>query len=138
MCNTCHTNYNGGCYGVTTQATANTSNCFGCGQRICRDCCGNVWVRRNTCGCAQTCHSCCQQNCCQNGGSASGNNGGNGGGNYGCFTICGRIFNTAQTNTNATTQSTQTMGCDSYYARQYGLYPYGGRSYCCGSGVMDN
>ena len=124
MCNMYNANYTqNGCYNTT----ATTGGCFGYGQRICRDCCGNIWVRRNTC------HTCCQQNCCQNGGTGTTdtNTNCNGGYNYACLTVCGRVFQ------NTVRQTGDTTGFDGYYARQYGLYPYGGRT-CCGGNTFTN
>ena len=129
MCNTC-SNYTSGCYNYA-QANTTTGRSLGCGcnQRICRDCCGNIWVRQNVSSCCQQCSHCCS---CQNNGT-SGNANGNGN-SYGCFTICGRIFNGATTQNTTATQNGFTCS-DRYYARQYGLYPYGGGYGCCGSGL---
>ena len=128
MCNTC-SNYTGGCYNYA-QANTATGYGTGCGfnQRICRDCCGNIWVRQNVSIC---CNRCCHHCSCGNNGTSGNTNGNGGNGNsYGCFTICGRIFNGTTQNA-AATQNVTTCS-DGYYARQYGQYPYG-RSYgCCG------
>ena len=80
---------------------------WGCGRQwMCRDCNGNIRVnQRNTCG--RGCNNGC-------GGSATGNTT-NGNGGFTCVTFCG--------NTGVTTNNVG--GGDLYYARQYGLYPYG-------------
>ena len=134
MYNTCNVNYTqNGCYN-----TANTTEgCLGYGQRICRDCCGNIWVRRNTCGCTPRClyqnaTPIPENTCCGTNGGNGCTNGGNGG-QFGCFTVCGRVFN------NPVTQQTgTTTNFDLYYARQYGLYPYGGTTGCCGGNSFAN
>jgi hypothetical protein len=123
MCHICNANYtqNGG-YNTTT-----TGGCFGFGQRVCRDCCGNVWVRRNVC------NPCCQQTGCHNVGTGTTDTTNNGnGGTFGCFTICGRVFQ------NTVRQTPVTTEFDGYYARQYGLYPYGGRGCGCGGNAFTN
>ena len=91
------------------------------GQTICRDCCGNILVnqrRRNCCGCCNPC--CCNGNVTtQNGGATQNGNGQTG--RFTCITVCG------VNNTTATTcgvNNAMSAG-DLYYARQYGLYPFG-------------
>lgn len=128
MCNTC-SYYTGGCYN-NTQANTITGGCTQtCGfQRMCRDYCGNIWVRQN---CSSCCNSC---GCCsQNNDATSGNANGTTGNGYGCFTICGRLYQGTAQNT----RTTQTCGqnVDLYYARQYGGCAYGG---CCGGGYATN
>ena len=139
MCNMC-TNFTSGCgnnTALTTAATGTTSGCFcGCGQRVCRDACGNVWVRQNTSRCLRRCcNRCCNSwdndTDTTNNGTAGNSDNGNG---YACITVCGRVFNGATVqNTSAYSNNT-----DWYYARQYGLYPYGRRSFCCGSGFRSS
>lgn len=128
MCNTC-SNYTGGCYNYT-QANTCTGGCSngGWNQRICRDGCGNIWVRQNTVPCCQHCNH-CGQNGCGNGGNGSGIANGTNGNGYGCFTVCGRLFQGVATQNARTTQTC--TGTDLYYARQYGGYSCGG---CCGRG----
>ena len=134
MCNTC-SNYSGGCYNYTQANT--TAGCYartGCGynQRICRDCCGNIWVRQNVSPCCHCCNQCSQNGCCNNG-NTSGNANGTTGNGYGCVTVCGRLYQGATAQTMPATQNC-TGNVDWYYARQYGGYPYGS-SYCCGRGL---
>lgn len=140
MCNTCANCTNGSNFSLTNSNTSSCSFC-GCNQRICRDGCGNIWVRQNSSRCGNGCcrcnscgNGCCGNcSCCNNGTNvASTTNGGNDGNNYGCVTICGRIFNGATTQT-ASTQNGAAYS-DYYYARQYGLYPYNRSSCCCGNG----
>ena len=101
MCNMCN-NY-------TQMGRCGYTNGGGCStQGVCRDCCGNIWVRvanvttpTNTCQCSGTCH-------------------------YGCLN--------ATANTNADTNNTQGSYCidgNAYYARQYAL---NGQSRSCGCG----
>lgn len=122
MCTMCNSGYTASCNSTLTQANVlNCNSCLGYGQRICRDCCGNVWVRRTTnCGCCQN-TPCCQQNTCSN------DNG------FGFFTVFGRIVSGYGTNgttaTNGTANGTNTTNYDNYYARQYGYSRCG----CCGS-----
>ena len=115
----CNSGYTNSCNSALTQANVLSGNSsFGCGQRICRDCNGNVWVRRTTnCGCCQ-CTPCCQ------------NNGSNDNG-FGFFTIFGRIVSGNGSNGS---NGTSTANSDSYYARQYGYSRCG----CCGSGTNDD
>lgn len=136
MCNTC-TNYTNGCYNYT-QANTTGNNCgCGCNQRICRDCCGNIWVRQNVSRGNRCCSQGCGCNTCGTGGNTAENGGGGVNGvNYGCFTICGRIFNGAATQTATNTQNRANCA-DGYYARQYGYYPYGRSGCCCGSGLTN-
>ena len=95
-------------------------NAYGCWnggwgrQTICRDACGNIVVnqgRNNCCPCHQLCNG--------NGNNGNGGVAQNGNtqtnGRFTCVTFCGG-------NNGATTT---TNGGDLYYARQYGLYPYG-------------
>ena len=113
MCNQYTTGFNIGqigCgYGYNT--------CYGNGglgrQTICRDCCGNIVVRQRRNHCCG-CHNCC--NCNGNGnGGVTQNGGAQANGRFTCVTFCG---------VNNTTAATTSAG-DLYYARQYGLYPYG-------------
>ncbi len=105
-CNCCR--YYNGCYGYGT-----------CSQRICRDCCGNIWVRQTTncnCGCNNGC------GCGNNGnGSTSSNNGNGNGQGFACVTFCGNSSNSSGQTTTSTAYN-----YDEYYARQYGLNGYGG------------
>lgn len=129
MCNTC-SNCTGSCYNYT-QANTVTGGCarIGWNQRICRDGCGNIWVRQN---CSSCCNSC---GCCaQNNGAASGNANGTTGNGYGCFTVCGRLYQGTAAQ-NARTAQTCAQNVDLYYARQYGGYSCGG---CCGRGLATN
>lgn len=131
MCNTC-TNCASSFFN-NARANTTASCCgLGCGsnQRICRDGCGNIWVRQNSSSCCNRCCQCCS--CGDNGTSSNANGNGGNGNTYGCFTICGRIFNGATTQNIAATQNGTTYS-DGYYARQYGLYPYGRNHGCCGS-----
>ena len=82
VCNTGVNNRQGGCsYGYWN----------GCGQRVCRDCCGNLIVyNRTACGC-------CQQLCGNGTGNDTtqqnnGNTGTNGNGVFRCVTFCGYII----------------------------------------------
>ena len=104
VCNTGVNNRQGGCsYGYWN----------GCGQRVCRDCCGNLIVyNRTACGC-------CQQLCGNGTGNDTtqqnnGNTGTNGNGVFRCVTFCGYGNNGVQP------RSGGNCGL-SYYARQYGL-----------------
>ncbi len=114
-------------------------------QRLCRDCNGNIRVNtcnggcgcgcQNSCGCS---NSCCNNHCCNNGcDNSTGNNdntNGNTGGGFTCVTVCGNRANAA-TSTGNTSRgcgyTTNANATDYYYARQYGLLPYGGCA--CGS-----
>lgn len=138
MCNMC-TNSTSGCCNNCAQtfAATNTNCCFGgCGQRRCRDACGNIWVRQNNSRCCNRNCNCCCNRCCHcwdnffNDFAELTNGNGNG---CGC-TACGRCCN------GATTRNTFSGFNDNdwYYARQYGLFPGGGRSFCCGSGFVRN
>ena len=102
--------WNGGCYGGNTFGW--NGGCCGNvwdGQTICRDACGNIHVNQRRRNC------CCCYNLCGNGA----NNGtvtqnGNGQtGHFTCVTFCG-MNNTTTTNAG-----------ELYYARQYGLPPFG-------------
>ena len=78
--------------------------CGGCArQTICRDCCGTIRVNQ----------PCCYNHCCGNGTTQNGN--GQTNRPFTCLTFCGVNNNVASTNNAG----------DLYYARQYGLYPYG-------------
>ena len=118
MCNYGYTNT---CNSTFTQANVlNGNSCLGYNQRMCRDCCGNVWVRRaNYCGCCQQHTPCCQEN------TDTSNCG------FGFFTVFGRIIGGNVANT---TNGTATTNGDAYYARQYYGAP---RCGCCG-GTANN
>lgn len=141
MCNICaNWNHCGYANAQTVVGSTTSSTCLcGCGQRICRDCCGNLVVRAtaNGSGCGY-----CSQRC---------------GGQYGYQTCNGVVTgNETTTCTSCNMRNayvcfpvSQRSGCntaaqgnagvaDEYYARQYGLYPYGQRSFCCGSGLSAN
>lgn len=116
MCNQYTTGFNfgqGACGYNTTGCGYNT-----CGRQqwICRDCCGNIWVnqQRRSCGCGG-CGNLCGNNA-NNVGSTQNGNGQTG--RFTCVTFCG--VNNTQTTNNG----------DLYYARQYGLYPYGYNGGC--------
>jgi len=118
MCNICNTGFNYGCNGF-----------WGGTQRLCRDCNGNIVVnQRNTNTCGHCCGCCHQHTCncgCGNNTGAAGNGNGNGnGGKFVCYTVCGYVTATGTNTTNMTNTANTTYG-DLYYARQYGLYPYG-------------
>lgn len=116
MCTMCNSGYTTSCNSTVTPANVlGANNCLGYGQRTCRDCCGNVWVRRtNPCGCGSV-----QQTCNSNNG-------------FGFFTVFGRIIGGNVANT---TNGTATTNYDAYYARQYG---YTNGCGCCGSGDNDD
>ena len=88
------------------------NNAWGCSrQLICRDCCGNIHVnqsRQNSC-------SCCNPCVCENNGDVAQNGNGQTG-RFTCVTFCGVGNGSAASTTNTG---------DLYYARQYGLYPFG-------------
>lgn len=127
MCNFCNTSngnvsscgYNVGCNG--------SFGLWGWGrQTICRDCNGNIRVnQRNGCGCGCNGGCGCRRRCCVCNGGCGCNNGcgsddtasnsTNGNGGFTCVTFCGNAGTAANTSANG----------DLYYARQYGLYPYG-------------
>lgn len=117
MCN-CYTGFNFGQsgYGCNT-STYNTcgGGYGGCAkQTLCRDCCGNLRMaqtRMNCCGC----HNLCGCNTSADNGTSTQNGNGQTNGRFTCVTFCG---------TNNNGASTASAG-DLYYARQYGLYPYG-------------
>ena len=116
-------------YGCANYTRANTfSN--GCGsQYMCRDGCGNVWVRTAMqCGCSG-CYNNCWNSCCHNGcnngcgggvnqntnGTATGNNGN---GHFSCVTFCGDTLNgLLQTNNTATSTNTYSCGSRNRCAR---------------------
>ncbi|MBQ7369892.1 MAG: hypothetical protein IJW58_02840 [Clostridia bacterium] len=99
----------------------------------CCNSCWNTWnqCRRSSCGC----HS----HCCGNSTNTNGTTGGTSNGstnvifgyfvpvnvNQGCCQNTCRRCNYYNQST-----ATTTNGCDVYYARQYGLYPYGGCRSC--------
>ena len=116
MCNCYTTGFN---YGQTScnynSCGYNTYGGCGCGngrQMTCRDGCENLWVSQRN---RNTCCSCGV--CGGNGETAQNGNGQNGG--FTCVTFCRQGNSTCSTNS-----------CDLYYARQYGLYPFGGRRSC--------
>ena len=118
MCNfynTSNTNGYSGCGYGSYNNGCNSYGLFGCARQwICRDCNGTIFVNQRNSGCGCQHHCGCQQNCgcgCSNGTSGN-SSGGNGG--FACFTVCG----------NSNTSTTLGNG-DLYYARQYGLYPFG-------------
>lgn len=118
-----YSSYNSSC-GCNSCCNRNGSFWGWGGQSICRDCNGNIRVnQRNSCGCGcHRRHCCCHNGCgCQNGCGGSNNTGNstNGNGGFTCVTFCG--------NSNT---STTTGNVDLYYARQYGLYPYGYNRSC--------
>ena len=114
MCNTFNTGYN--CYNARSGCNA-CGSCWNNGQRVCRDVCGNLRV--------YSCYPCtCNQSECGYNGVSTGNNGNTNG--YGCVTVCGNVFNTAQATTADTTNGI-------YYPRYYG---YRGRG--CGCGCYNN
>ena len=83
---------------------------------MCRDSNGNIWVnQRNTC--ARTCSCGCHHAWGCNGFATGTVANGNGG----C--VCATLYANENTSTNTT-------DCDLYYARQYGLYPFGYNSRC--------
>ena len=127
MCNTC-SNYTGCCNNYT-QTNTGSSGCarLGWNQRICRDSCGNIWVRQNASSCCQCCNRCSRNGCCNNGNATDTANGTTGNG-YGCFTVCGRLYQGTTAQTTSATQTCTGNG-DWYYARQYGGNSCGG---CCG------
>ena len=125
MCNMCNSCFNFG------RSTCGYTN-YGCGlwggnQTLCREGNSNFNVGcGRTNGCGNTPCGCYQHTCnCGCGGTSgtSGNGNGNGTGNGGrfvCVTVCGNAA-----------VGTNTAGGDLYYARQYGLHPFG---YQCGCG----
>ena len=122
MCNLCNTGYNFGRTGCGCHSCGwNTCGCgngvwnWG-GQSCCRDCNGNIWVNPR---CGHCCHGC---NSCGNNGNGTTTQNGNGQtGGFTCLTFCGVGNNTTTTTANAG---------DLYYARQYGLYPFGYNCRC--------
>ncbi len=147
MCNVCNSNFS---TATTSTCGYNSCNSYNsCGwsfldslfggfnQTVCRDCNGCLRIRNRTCGCCSCgCHSCnsCGCNSCGCGNNNSDNSNGTSGngtnGNFACLTYCGAVGN------GATATSVDT---DSYYARQYGLYPYNtSRSYGSGCGCGCN
>lgn len=133
MCNFCNTCSNNGRVGCGCSSCCNGNGSFwNWGrQSVCRDCNGNIWVnQRNTCGCGcsngsgwslASASSCgCNNGCgCNGNGTDTASNGNGNGGRFTCVTYCG---------TNGLT--TATSNGDLYYARQYGLYPFGYHSGC--------
>ena len=77
---------------------------FGRNPQICRDACGNVWIRRGqNCGC---CHHGCQDGCgCGGGNNTTPNdtNGATGGNGFACITYCGATGTVGTTGTTGTT-----------------------------------
>ena len=130
MCTTCNSTRNG-CYDYATPISTNGCGGFAYGQRLCRDCNGNIRVMTANTGCNVCCCP-CYCHCC--GGCGGGNNGvegnngatsGNGNGGYGCVTICGAAANT--------TTAANMAAIEEYYARQYAWNRRNGRSSCgCG------
>ena len=155
MCNFCNTCYNNGRSGCGCNTCGfGTGGAWNWGrQSICRDCNGDIWVnQRNGCGCNNACgcnsgtwnqarstcgcggawnqtRNTCGCGCgslwnqqwntgcgCNRGGTDTTSNGNGLNGRFTCVTFCGR--------SNSTTQTTDN-GVDLYYARQYGLYPFG-------------
>ena len=121
MCNVYNTGRSGGC-GYATPINTGGCGVFGFGQRLCRDCNGNIRVINDGNGCCnQRWHTCpcycgcgCGNNTTDtNNGTDTGNANGNTNGRYACVTVCGVLANTPTT-ANATTG-------DDYYARQYAL-----------------
>ena len=126
MCNT-WANYTNGCYNANTQTTVGNpciqARC-GCGneQRMCRDACGNIWVRRNL-GCG---------GCgCQGGNVLQTTNAYNTRGGYLCLPMGVATWGVNGVQTTQEPQGVQPIN-DIYYARQYGLYPCGRRTCGCG------
>lgn len=123
MCNFCNTCCNNGrsgcgCGSCGCNSYCNNGSLWGWGrQLLCRDCNGNIWVnQRNTCGCNHNRCGCNHNGCGScgcNGNAATTTTNGNGG-YLTCVTFCG--------NNGLTTTSGNS---DLYYARQYGLYPFG-------------
>lgn len=117
MCNQYATGFNFGQSGCGCNSYGYTP--YGCGnggesrQTICRDCCGNIRVTQHVghcCGCHHTC--CC--NGTNGNGTTTQNGNGQTNGRFTCLTFCG-------VNNNPTTANAG----DLYYARQYGLPPFG-------------
>ena len=118
MCNL----YNVGAWNTTAGCRTNYG-CYAGGQRMCRDCNGNVWVRITTdnCSCCGSCYynNTCYGNNIYNTGCNSCRERGNtqnvatANGGYGCITLCGISANTTSqtTNNNATTYPTRRCGC---------------------------
>lgn len=123
MCNLCNTGFNFGHSGCGRNSCGYNSCGYGSGlwgcnrQLICRDCCGNIHVNQN---CQSGCHCCNSCGCGGNNGGTTQNGNGTSG-RFTCVTICGAG--------NGSTASTTNAG-DLYYARQYGLYPYGYKQGC--------
>ena len=138
MCNVCNSNfgtnttsgYNCGGWLSSPFALANSGCCQNAccmTQSVCRDANGCLRIRNASNGCCGCCNHCCCGN--GNGNSANANNGNgstNANGGFVCYTVCG-------THGGSATTSTATIDGDAYYARQYGLCPYGvNRSCGCG------
>lgn len=109
MCNTCNHYMQCGRCGYTN-GYGHSNGCSWNTQSICRDCCGNIWVRvanGNT-----------QTNVCQ------------------CSCACQCGYSNAATNTNTNSNTNGVMGTycvdgNAYYARQYAL---NGNTRSCGCG----
>ena len=113
MCNYYTTGFN---FGQSACGYNNGYNAFGCGrQTICRDCCGNIRVNQCRQSSCFSCHHPCYCNGNTGNGGVAQNGNGQPCGRFTCVTFCG-----VNSNTTATAN-----GGDLYYARQYGLYPYG-------------
>lgn len=146
MCNTCNsgsTFSNDGCGCNGCNGCGNSCNTCSCNngwsngwglfngnsrQIICRDCCGNIIVRQRSNGCSCGC-SC---GCCSNSCSSCGQSGST------FLLINNDNGRRGRRGSNSTQTTADTTDFDSYYARQYGLYPYGGRSRCCCGTNGDN
>ncbi len=114
MCNFCNSSTNVSTCNQSSGCSSTCNSWWSHYQSICRDCCGNIHVRKcpcNRCNTCNTCNSCEQSNCgcgCgSNNNSYTPNTNGNVGVAY--LSYCG--------NGNAT----NTSSGDLYYARQYGL-----------------
>lgn len=121
MCN-CYTGFNfgqSGCGGNTSTYNTCGYGCGGARQTFCRDCCGNLRMRQTCANCCG-CHNLCGYNTSADNGTATQNGNSQTGGRFTCVTFCG---------TNNSASSTMNAG-DLYYARQYGLYPYGCNRSC--------
>ena len=110
MCNL----YNAGAWN-TAMGCRNNNGYYAGGQRMCRDCNGNIWMRVTTNhGCCSCCNN-CWDNVCGNASNVTNTQNSNGvTGGYGCVTLCGISANTtlqAET-TNATTYPMRRCGCN--------------------------
>ena len=101
------------CNQYTTGFNFGQSRC-GCNANV-YNTCGNVEARQTTCRNHCGCCNCC----CGNGGGGAGTQTGDGQtGRFVCVTVCG-------------VGNTQTISeGELYYARQYGLYPFGYNRRC--------